>query len=441
MLLVDDDQPEVGDGREHGRARPDADPRLAAAQAAPLVVALAGAEPRVQHRHDRSPKRAWKRPTICGVSAISGTSTIAPRPRVERRGRGPQVDLGLARAGDAVQQEGRSAAGRPGGAARPRSGRAPRPARRSGPARGPGRAADARRRRGAGAAPGARARPARGPPGAAGCRGRPRAGGRQRTGGARSASSAARWRGRRAGPPGSSIAASPPAAAACATSARRGRARRGRLPVRSRAAHEPERPRRRRAVLVGQPAGQRDEVGRDAGLERRRRLGEPLRRDLRARRPARRRRPSTAAPREGDDEQRADLHVRQRRGQPVVERAAQGARRGQRLDLGDRRHGPCEGRRRRGRAGMVATMTPHALADELGISAYDAARLAAAGLSARAGRAGAVAPDRRARRRRPQALEHRWPPTAASGTAARRGRRIAGSARSRRRSSPPPRRP
>ena len=29
----------------------------------------------------RSPKRARKRPSVCGVSAISGTSTIAPRPR------------------------------------------------------------------------------------------------------------------------------------------------------------------------------------------------------------------------------------------------------------------------------------------------------------------------------------------------------------------------
>ena len=29
----------------------------------------------------RAPKRARKRPTACGVSAISGTSTIAPSPR------------------------------------------------------------------------------------------------------------------------------------------------------------------------------------------------------------------------------------------------------------------------------------------------------------------------------------------------------------------------
>ena len=33
----------------------------------------------------RSPKRAWKRPSVCGVSAISGTSTIAPRPARARR--------------------------------------------------------------------------------------------------------------------------------------------------------------------------------------------------------------------------------------------------------------------------------------------------------------------------------------------------------------------
>ena len=50
MLLVDDDQPEVGDGREHRRARADRDARLARAQPPPLVVALALAERRVQQR-------------------------------------------------------------------------------------------------------------------------------------------------------------------------------------------------------------------------------------------------------------------------------------------------------------------------------------------------------------------------------------------------------
>ena len=52
MLLVDDDQADVGERREHRRARPDADARLARAQPEPLVVALALTEPRVQHRDD-----------------------------------------------------------------------------------------------------------------------------------------------------------------------------------------------------------------------------------------------------------------------------------------------------------------------------------------------------------------------------------------------------
>jgi hypothetical protein len=50
VLLVDDDQAEVDDRREHRRARAHADARLAAAQALPLVVALALGELGVQHR-------------------------------------------------------------------------------------------------------------------------------------------------------------------------------------------------------------------------------------------------------------------------------------------------------------------------------------------------------------------------------------------------------
>ncbi len=79
MLLVDDDQSELFQRREHRRARAHADARFAAAQPHPLVVALADAERRVQNRHDIA-ERAWKRQSVCGVSAISGTSTIADRP-------------------------------------------------------------------------------------------------------------------------------------------------------------------------------------------------------------------------------------------------------------------------------------------------------------------------------------------------------------------------
>ena len=58
----------------------------------------------------RSPKRAWKRPSVCGVSAISGTSTIAPVAALERGGAGLEVDLRLAAAGRAGEQQVRAAA-------------------------------------------------------------------------------------------------------------------------------------------------------------------------------------------------------------------------------------------------------------------------------------------------------------------------------------------
>ena len=48
MLLVDDDEPEVADGREDRRARADAHARLARPQPRPLVVALPGRELGVQ---------------------------------------------------------------------------------------------------------------------------------------------------------------------------------------------------------------------------------------------------------------------------------------------------------------------------------------------------------------------------------------------------------
>ena len=81
MLLVDHDQPEVVERREHGRARAHAHARLAAAHAPPLVVALARRQPRVDHRHRRPRSARRSGPPSAGVSAISGTSTIAERPR------------------------------------------------------------------------------------------------------------------------------------------------------------------------------------------------------------------------------------------------------------------------------------------------------------------------------------------------------------------------
>ena len=50
MLLVDDDEPEALHRRENGRAWPNANPRLAAAHAKPLVAALARTQPGMEHR-------------------------------------------------------------------------------------------------------------------------------------------------------------------------------------------------------------------------------------------------------------------------------------------------------------------------------------------------------------------------------------------------------
>ena len=105
VLLVDDDQPESVDRREDRRARADADARLAARAGAATRRGARRRESLECRTATVSPKRSTKRETICGVSAISGTSTIAPRPCASAAAAALQVDLGLARAGDAVQQQ------------------------------------------------------------------------------------------------------------------------------------------------------------------------------------------------------------------------------------------------------------------------------------------------------------------------------------------------
>ena len=103
MLLVDHHQPEVGDGGEHGRARPDGDPRLAGAQPPPLVVALAFAERGVQQRHGVAEARLEARDGLRRERDLRHEHDHAA-PALERVRAGAQVDLGLAGAGDAVQQ-------------------------------------------------------------------------------------------------------------------------------------------------------------------------------------------------------------------------------------------------------------------------------------------------------------------------------------------------
>jgi hypothetical protein len=103
VLLVDHDQAEVGHGGEDGRARPDGDPRLAGAQPPPFVVALALAERRVQQRHGVAEAGLEAGDGLRRERDLRDEHDHAAAGG-ERVGTRPQVDLGLARSGDAVQE-------------------------------------------------------------------------------------------------------------------------------------------------------------------------------------------------------------------------------------------------------------------------------------------------------------------------------------------------
>jgi len=104
VLLVDHDQPDVAQRREHRRARPHADAGLAAAQAQPLLLAFALAKARMEHGDDvaeaglEAAHRLWRQPDL-------GHEDDRPAPRGQSRLNRPQVHLGLARPGHTVEQE------------------------------------------------------------------------------------------------------------------------------------------------------------------------------------------------------------------------------------------------------------------------------------------------------------------------------------------------
>ncbi len=347
MLLVDDHQAEVGERGEHGRARAHADPRLAVAQAPPLVEALAEPELRVEDR-DAIAEALLEAARGLGGERDLGHHHDRRAPLVERRLRGAQVDLGLAAPGHPVQQqrlvaplaqrrEHRAQRRLLGAGEHPprqvaAGGRAAALDRRGAPrdlaladrdqpaafeARERGvRHVQLRRRRGAAREPAERRVLARPQPHRPRSRQGVAPGGGQRgleqlaRGGAR--------RGARGGP---------------------GAGRQ----------HERQPARGGRAVRLGQPESQVDEVGRNSGLERRDRLHQPLGRDLGAIADAHDQPEHAAAPERHEQHgPHVDaLHVTRN---AVVERPAQGAGRGQRFDAGDRGHRPLNiGRRADGR--------------------------------------------------------------------------------------------
>ncbi len=109
VLLVDHDQPDLPQRREHRRASADADARLAAPQPQPLVVALAAPEARVQDRDDVPEPRFEPSQRLRRERDLRYEHDRAA-PRGQRLLDGRQVDLGLARTGHALKQESRGRA-------------------------------------------------------------------------------------------------------------------------------------------------------------------------------------------------------------------------------------------------------------------------------------------------------------------------------------------
>ncbi len=336
MLLVDDHEAEVGERREHGRARADRDARLAALEVQPLVVALALAQLRVQNRDGVAEARLEARDRLRRERDLRHEHQHGSAGG-ERRLCRLQVDLGLARAGDAVQQEaaGDGIVGRAG--CERREDRLQHRALLVG---------QRRRVRGA-RADGAHER-------AAALRARLQHEQAAVGEASQAAVVGARLRRRqrtRGDEPfehgalavGQSLARtvrqhrSAPFADLCDERGARPHARRDPAPGPGRQ-HQLQRTREGRAVLLADPARERHQLGWDRRLDACVRLGQPLVGQLRRARPLDHD-AEQLAPRERDAQQRADVHVGQRLRQAVVERPAQGAGRRERLDAGDRGHG------------------------------------------------------------------------------------------------------
>ena len=104
VLLVEDDHADILQRGEQRRTRPDDDPHQPVTRAAPRVVALALAQPAVHERHlsGEAPGHAPHR--LRGERDLRHEEDRAA-PLIERMGDRAQIDLGLAAAGDAVQQK------------------------------------------------------------------------------------------------------------------------------------------------------------------------------------------------------------------------------------------------------------------------------------------------------------------------------------------------
>jgi len=104
VLLVDDYQVELRKRCEQRRAGADGDPGLTAPDEIPLVVALTWRQTRVQYRHLRAEARP-EAPDGLWRERYLGHQHAGVPTALEHRLDRLKVDLGLARAGDAVEHD------------------------------------------------------------------------------------------------------------------------------------------------------------------------------------------------------------------------------------------------------------------------------------------------------------------------------------------------
>ncbi len=104
MLLVDHDQTQLLDRREHRRARAHAHARLSGPQSPPLLPALSRGQARVQHRHRLPEAPHEAADDLRGECDLRHQHDRAPAAS-QRARRGAQIHLCLTRPGDSVQQQ------------------------------------------------------------------------------------------------------------------------------------------------------------------------------------------------------------------------------------------------------------------------------------------------------------------------------------------------
>ena len=104
MFLIDNHEPELGNGSEHGGASADDNLRLAIPDARPLVKALAFGKGRMKNRHliaevSPQPAREHRRQHYLWYQHHRGTALL------QANAHRPHIHFGLSAAGDAVKKK------------------------------------------------------------------------------------------------------------------------------------------------------------------------------------------------------------------------------------------------------------------------------------------------------------------------------------------------